>query len=246
MVDLKKMLRTYLSKFRIVSKILTSRLFVILLSIIVVGFGFIEFYQYDPASDIICASCHSMTPFRDTLLSSPHSQLSCYKCHETGIVELSNEIYVYLSKNPLPSDIEEGKLLLKDQCLTCHKPQSLQTGLKLHDIHWGLITEVASCTLCHTSHLLKSKVESCLGCHGLERTIGIHEDFHIDADKALARGEIVCQNCHSSNAKWVIPLNYPSVLGAVEGRNCFDCHSAPLRPVNIRENVCLDCHSGGT
>ncbi|MFQ6134983.1 MAG: hypothetical protein ACE5KU_04115, partial [Nitrososphaerales archaeon] len=222
-----------------------SSILLIILSIVVVAFGFSEFYVNDPSSNVICTTCHSMTPFRDTWLTSSHSRFSCYTCHETGIAELTNELYVYLTENPHPSDIEEGKLLLRYQCLTCHKPKSLQSNLKLHNVHWNLVEEVETCTLCHTSHILTPRTEACLGCHGSERSASIHEEFHIEANKRLSRGEIICQNCHSTAARWMIPLNRPSIMGAAEGRDCFDCHAAPLRPVNIRDRSCLECHAGG-
>ncbi len=228
---------------RIFNRIFRSSLLLITLTLIIVAFGFTEFYINDPASNVICTTCHSIVPFRDSVLTSPHGRFSCYTCHGTGIVELSNDIYVYLAENPRSSEIEEGKLLLFEQCMTCHKENTLISDVKLHGIHWGLTTEVSTCTICHSSHLLTPPKDECLGCHGDERMAEIHEEFHLEANKQLKRGDINCQDCHSTAARWPIPLNSPSIMGAVEGRDCFDCHASPLQPVNIRERYCISCHS---
>ncbi|MCL4435547.1 MAG: hypothetical protein M1503_04745 [Thaumarchaeota archaeon] len=234
-----------LSGLGVLKGVLTSPVLLMIISAIIIIVAASEYYEKDAASNVLCTTCHSMTPFKNTLLNTPHASFSCYTCHKTGVVELTNEAYKYVTVNPLPSDIEQKKLLLRDQCLTCHTPSSLQANLKLHKIHWNLVEQTSTCTFCHTSHTLTPPIDACLGCHGAERSAQIHQQFHLDANKALGRGEITCANCHSTNSKWMIPLNRPSVIGAAEGRSCLDCHTVPLTPVNIRDRQCLECHGRG-
>jgi len=209
------------------------------------GIGALTFVNYAPEANKLCLACHNMEPFYRGLSASGHGEVNCHKCHPLT-PSVVKELFIQLTESPSPAEIKEEmgpKISMYEVCLTCHKEEDL-ASLQIHEAHLEMAIEViGSCDVCHNPHSPSDLDVSCRKCHDEVDAVREHWLFHEEATARLERGDInVCLECHSSTATWEIELSPSCIRGQIEGKNCFDCHEAPLSAPDISLRQCIECH----
>jgi len=203
-------------------------LFTLLLAV----YGLYSFMEHDPRSNVFCTLCHNMRPFYVEHTLGPHSKFNCHVCHPFTL-DVLREPIVYILERPSAEEIRVRTLHLYDVCLSCHSLAALR-NLEIHETHLGLARQV-SCSACHSTHLMRVGNDDCTQCHRLSNVIDSHSKFHSEAERLIAMGIVTCQKCHQK-------LDPTSLEGVIRGATCFDCHSTPLKTVQIAGRECVECH----
>jgi DmsE family decaheme c-type cytochrome len=162
------------------------------------------------ASDVPCASCHSLHTAKDPMQNLVAQIEVCTTCHQAQQTNLFKP-----SHHPL----REGKMA----CTSCHSPHGSTAPAQLVN---NTVTE--TCTSCHAQFRgpflweHQPVAEDCSNCH----------DAHGSAQPALLkiRAPFLCQSCHEG-------VGHPSVVATTQGLpggspsafllggSCLNCHS---------------------
>ena len=209
------------------------------------GASALTYVNYAPEANKLCLACHNMEPFYRGLLAGGHEEVNCHKCHPLT-PSVVKELWIQLTESPSAAEIKERmgpRISMYEACLTCHSIEDL-SSLQIHEAHLEMALEViGSCDICHNPHSPGDLDLNCRKCHGEARMVEEHWLFHEEAIARLEKGDTnVCLECHSSTATWEIELAPSCIRGQIEGKSCFDCHSAPLRAPDISLRQCIECH----
>jgi DmsE family decaheme c-type cytochrome len=163
------------------------------------------------ASDVACASCHTLHMAKDPVQVVATQVEVCTSCHQAQHTDLFKP-----SHHPL----REGKMA----CTSCHSPHGSTAPAQLVR---NTVNE--TCTACHTEFRgpflweHQPVAEDCSNCH----------DAHGSAQPALLkmRPPFLCQSCHEG-------AGHPSILNTPQGLpggatpsalllvgGCVNCHS---------------------
>jgi DmsE family decaheme c-type cytochrome len=162
------------------------------------------------ASDLACASCHTLHTAKDPMQNAAAQIEVCTTCHQAQHADLSKP-----SHHPLRED--------KMTCTSCHSPRGSTAPAQLVK---NTVTE--TCTTCHAQFRgpflweHQPVAEDCANCH----------DAHGSAQPALLkiRPPFLCQTCHEG-------AGHPSIVGTPQGLaggspsafllggSCVNCHS---------------------
>lgn len=224
---LKKLLRSF---FKVINLVLMISIIALLV------FSFLNYWEFNPEANFLCATCHTMKPFYYSEGGGPHSGFSCQACHETTAVHVLRYLNVYLTRNPTPTEISRARLSLLSECLKCHKMKGV-AKLRIHDLHLGVVERSGSCTTCHSTHAFTPSSPDCLGCHRESQVTSKHLKFHSEAEEALKKNVILCSDCHPFGV-------HPEYHGRTLVSSCLNCHTLPLPRVNVGGRNCVECHSG--
>ena len=198
-----------------------------------------------PSANKFCTVCHNMEPYYNAIEQSGHRELNCHKCHPLTPEVIVKEPLAQLLENPSAAEIKEKfspEISMYSECIKCHSPDKLEK-LQIHEVHLGLVEVTGSCDICHDIHAPSDLDISCTKCHDEASMIQLHADFHNEALYKLDSGDTsVCNQCHSSTAKWEIPLSPSCTKGGVEGKGCFTCHTSRIDAPDISRRACTECH----
>jgi DmsE family decaheme c-type cytochrome len=162
------------------------------------------------ASDVACASCHTLHAPKDPVQTAATQIEVCTACHQAQHTDLFK-----ISHHPL----REGKMA----CTSCHSPHGSTAPAQLVK---NTVTE--TCTTCHAEYRgpflweHQPVAEDCTNCH----------DPHGSAQPALLkmRTPFLCQTCHEGaghpsivNTPQGLPGGTPSAYLLAGG--CINCHS---------------------
>jgi DmsE family decaheme c-type cytochrome len=163
------------------------------------------------ASDVACASCHTLHLPKDPVQTTATQAEVCTACHQAQRADLFKP-----SHHPL----REGKMA----CTSCHSPHGSTAPAQLVR---NTVNE--TCTACHSEFRgpflweHQPVAEDCSNCH----------DAHGSAQPALLkmRPPFLCQTCHEG-------AGHPSILNTPQGLpggatpsalllvgGCVNCHS---------------------
>jgi DmsE family decaheme c-type cytochrome len=163
------------------------------------------------ASNVACASCHTLHTPKDPMRSAASQVEACTACHQTERTDL-----IKPSHHPL----REGTMA----CTACHSPHGSSAPAMLVK---NTVTE--TCTGCHAEFRgpflweHQPVAENCATCH----------DAHGSAQPALLkiRTPFLCQTCHEG-------AGHPSIVNTPQGLagggapsafllngGCVNCHS---------------------
>lgn len=162
------------------------------------------------ASDVACASCHTMHTAKDPVRTAAGQVEVCTSCHQAQRVDLFKP-----SHHPL----REGKMA----CTSCHSPHGSTAPSQLVK---NTVTE--TCTSCHAEYRgpflweHQPVAEDCANCH----------DPHGSAQPALLklRPPFLCQTCHEGAGHPSIANTPQGLAGASPSAyllagGCINCHS---------------------
>jgi DmsE family decaheme c-type cytochrome len=162
------------------------------------------------ASDVACASCHTLHTAKDPMRSASSQIDACGSCHQAERTDLLK---------PSHHPMREGKMA----CTSCHAPHG-SIGPAL--LAKSTVTE--TCTGCHAEYRgpflweHQPVADDCTTCH----------DPHGSAQTTLLklRAPFLCQTCHEGaghpsivNTPQGLPGRMPSAYLLVGG--CINCHS---------------------
>jgi DmsE family decaheme c-type cytochrome len=162
------------------------------------------------ASDVACASCHTLHAPKDPVQTAATQVEVCTGCHQAQHTDLFK-----ISHHPL----REGKMA----CTSCHSPHGSTAPVQLVK---NTVTE--TCTSCHAEYRgpflweHQPVADDCTNCH----------DPHGSAQPALLkmRTPFLCQTCHEGaghpsivNTPQGLPGGSPSAYLLAGG--CTNCHS---------------------
>ncbi len=162
------------------------------------------------ASDVSCASCHSMHKGKDKVLAKATQAEVCYTCHKEQRTQFNKP-----SHHPVP----EGKMT----CSSCHN---------VHGDNPKKLVKSSTNDTCYTCHMEKRGpfvhnhqpvAEDCGICHNPHGTTV--------PNLLKSRAPFLCQECHSTVTHSSESAGLPAVgttsraqLGTV-GRGCLNCHT---------------------
>jgi len=228
------------------NRIIETKGFVWIASVIIIILAANNIYGYvmtDPSANQLCNTCHVMTPFIQAVNSTPHGEFNCHTCHGPPTIDV---FMGALDPSITPSIIKEEmspKINMFEECVACHELNDV-LNLRIHSDHLNIVKKFSSCDVCHDPHIISEEELSCLSCHNEQEAIEEHSKFHTEALQALEQGDRdVCSTCHSPNANVGPGICDESLMGALQGLSCFDCHQAPLDNPDIRDNTCTECHN---
>lgn len=188
-----------------------------------------------------CTVCHTMKTFASDVIETPHGRVECTRCHSVGFDMLLRGVVVELGLRSFdPRELATQRLYIYGQCLSCHRPENLGSKT-IHVVHFSMLNNARTCTVCHDSHDMRTSSNTCLSCHNLASVRASHIEFHDEALYDYQRGVVTCWRCHSQQATWEIPIPPGAFTAAVRGASCFTCHQTLPDVTDIGN--CLRCHN---
>ncbi len=217
-------------------------LFLVSLTVIVVGYRYYRHTQVDPE---FCLSCHLMKEAYKSWQKSRHSDIVCQTCHRLSLIE-QNRLLVAFVAGKRSVEETHGRERPWKACRECHLPdieQGAITDRKTFGHARHVFAKKIDCRECHRGedHEFKPDSKACLRCHkdklvhglGMEglQCLNCHTFSKTTSPKLLS--EARCLNCHSNISK----------KGPMSALRCFDCHK-PHGRIKLRGEDCLGrCHS---
>ena len=185
-----------------------------------------------------CLACHEDAAATLVHVGASHADAECESCHGPG--------QAHADAGGDPALIRSFDRMSPDEaadtCLTCHAKGNARfwraSPHARHDL---------SCVTCHEIHreggqavgklLHKPEMETCFGCHALQRT-QIMKSSHMP----LREGKMSCGDCHNPHGSPAEALLRDNSIQ----ENCYRCHADKRGPLlfehpPVREN-CLNCH----
>jgi hypothetical protein len=205
-------------------------LFLISLTIIIVGY---RYYRHTQENPEFCLSCHLMKEAYKTWEKSKHSDIICQTCHRLSLIEQNKLLIAFVTGTKSVRETH-GRQKPWQACKECHFP----------DIEQGAISD--SKTFGHARHVFTKKI-NCSECHigGASNSSGDLHEFKPESDACLKchKDRLVhglgmeglqCLNCHTFSKE-------PSQK-LVSERRCLECHGNIQRSGVMGSLRCFDCH----
>jgi len=205
-------------------------LFLISLTIIIVGY---RYYRHTQENPEFCLSCHLMKEAYKTWEKSKHSDIICQTCHRLSLIEQNKLLIAFVTGTKSVRETH-GRQKPWQACKECHFP----------DIEQGAISD--SKTFGHARHVFTKKI-NCSECHigGASNSSGGLHEFKPESDACLKchKDRLVhglgmeglqCLNCHTFSKE-------PSQK-LVSERRCLECHGNIQRSGVMGSLRCFDCH----
>ena len=205
-------------------------LFLISLTIIIVGY---RYYRHTQENPEFCLSCHLMKEAYKTWEKSKHSDIICQTCHRLSLIEQNKLLIAFVTGTKSVRETH-GRQKPWQACKECHFP----------DIEQGAISD--SKTFGHARHVFTKKI-NCSECHigGASNSSGGLHEFKPESDACLKchKDRLVhglgmeglqCLNCHTFSKE-------PSQK-LVSERRCLECHGDIQRSGVMGSLRCFDCH----
>jgi len=198
-------------------------LFLISLTIIIVGY---RYYRHTQENPEFCLSCHLMKEAYKTWEKSKHSDIICQTCHRLSLIEQNKLLIAFVTGTKSVRETH-GRQKPWQACKECHFPDIEQGAIsdsKTFGHARHVFTKKINCSECHTGDLHEFKPESdaCLKCHKDRLVHG------------LGMEGLQCLNCHTFSKE-------PSQK-LVSERRCLECHGNIQRSGVMGSLRCFDCH----
>jgi len=198
-------------------------LFLISLTIIIVGY---RYYRHTQVNPEFCLSCHLMKEAYKSWEKSRHSDIVCQTCHRLSLIEQNKLLIAFVAGTETVKETH-GREKPWQVCKRCHFPDIEQGAIsdsKTFGHARHVFTKKINCSECHTGDLHKFKPESdaCLKCH---RDRLVH---------GLGMEGLQCLNCHTFTKEPTQKL--------ISEKRCLECHR-DIQKSEVMESLrCFDCH----
>jgi hypothetical protein len=190
----------------------------IMLTLLITGFGSFYSYWNSASPEKTCASCHEISSSVAMFSLSAHRKLSCSECHGTAIsnglhsIKEKGMMVVHHIKNNSPEDIrmnESQMLKVMDNCTRCHAAEYANWSIGGHSARYRHI-------LLDTKHNHTEQINpDCLRCHGMFSDLPVNdlvEPLNTAGPWKLKNAEmnnkpvIPCMACHQIHKKGSSPF----------------------------------------
>ncbi|MDP2953722.1 MAG: hypothetical protein Q8O76_10445, partial [Chloroflexota bacterium] len=191
-------------------------------------------------------ACHTMQQAWDRWSTSEHRNITCKSCHETGILEGTEQLILFSLEQP--ERVSKHSLVSDQKCKSCHEsgnPKWRQVADTVgHKVH--VDKEGIACVKCHsvTLHRFQPPKLICGACHENNKMkmppmAEVHcstcHQFLSRADTLLP-GREPCLSCHQAQKQ--TKVDWPK--GAPMQFSCRTCHQPHEQEKPIVD--CLSCH----
>ena len=190
------------------------------------------------SADIGCTGCHSMQPYSEAAVDSPHASLDCSDCHATGGVlgYLTDGMRAITWVGVPPAGVIQTASFDVAGCLDCH--ESITDGAVVANAiavrHQDFLD--VPCTECHggTGHAVKGHwyrllaMEDCTSCHRTSlQNIDACETCHVPGEPSERReGTNAWRATHGEG--------WRETHGMGDLDTCTSCHVP---------RFCIGCHA---
>ncbi|MCL2680073.1 MAG: hypothetical protein FWF11_01150 [Coriobacteriia bacterium] len=153
--------------------------------------------------NLVCTSCHGSDLHVEQLAYTPHRDISCVSCHETGgfIGSVTTAMPARVAHIVVGTFVDENvpgyRSFSESSCYSCHAGRLSGVRLSSNGLmrisHLGIIEARFPCAQCHvldsdkgTMTIARGAMQRCVTCHD-----------------ATANVPLVCSTCHRNNSQYV-------------------------------------------